>query len=169
VRASRTTLLASSTSRTVFEDVVIDGLKTRGLEFIYSTVFKRVVLKGKIGRFVLRNEQGDDGAWMAEEYKGVDWALDLRELVAQELDINNVPPELILRDSATQAIIRLENVKQSDWQKGQLGVVGVWIEGMLAKDLPACIVVAPKGNKKLFAKMMAEIREARERGIADPD
>ena len=32
-----------------------------------------------------------------------------------------------------------------------------------------CIIVAPKGNMKLFEKVMEEIRIAREMGLADPE
>jgi len=169
IRAEKTTLKSANASFCVFEDVVVDGLKTSGVEFIQSCVFKHVVLKGRIEKLVINNEHGDDGAWMSDYYADVDWALDISGAVVKVLDLRNVPGHLVRRDPETQALIRRESVERSDWKPRTLGVTGVSIEDLMRSSLSSRVVVAPKGDKKMFAKMMDEIREARERGIADPD
>jgi hypothetical protein len=169
VHARRTTLKSVAVAFAAFEDVVVDGLKTSGVEFIRSCVFKHVTLKGRIEKLVLRNEDDDDGAWMEDYYTDVDWALDISEAVVKTLDLRNVPGRLVRRDHETQALIRRESVEKSDWQPRTLGIVGIAIEAMMRSGRDDRVVVAPKGDKKVFAEVMEEIRIARERGIADPD
>ena len=169
VTAKNTTLKSSTAVYTAFEDVVIDGLKTSGVEFIRSCVFKHVVLKGRIEELVFRNEDDDDGAWMREYYAGVDWALDISQAVVKTLDIRNMPARLIRRDPETQALIRRENVERSGWKPRTLGITGIAVEEMVRKNQDDRVVVAPRGDKKLFREVMEEIRIAREMGLADPE
>lgn len=42
-----------SINTAIVEDCVVDGLETRGPVFVRGAVFKHVVLKGKVGRFIL--------------------------------------------------------------------------------------------------------------------
>ena len=169
IRAEKTTLKSATASFCAFEDVVIDGLKTSGVEFVRSCVFKHVTLKGRIEKLVLANEHGDDGAWMSDYYADVDWALDITEAVVKELDIRNVPASLVRRDVATQAVIRRENLPSDYTKPKKLRLADVCIDYMLDWDREDCILIAPKGNKKLFPEVMEEIRTLREAGIADPD
>ena len=99
----------------ILEDITIDGLSTSNSLDCRGVALKHVVLKGKIGKI---NIWGDligisdqselDGLFAkanTEHYKGVDWALDIREVKCVGLDIFGIPVEKIIRDQETQKVV----------------------------------------------------------------
>src|SRR5690606_27693515 len=164
INAKNTTVRSSSLEWTVLEDVVVDGLRTSGVEFLYSCAFKHVVLKGRIGRIVVRPSLEDDCKWLDEFYTSVDWAVDISEAFAQELELEGIPARLIRRDPETQAVVRRSTAEAADWEAVAKGVSAVVIRIMIRARREDCVIIAPKGNKKAFAKIMSEIRVLREAG-----
>ncbi len=75
----------------IVEDAVVQGLKTHGLLQTWATVFKHVVLRGKIGDIMLshlcdptRPESSENAAFAeanAAYYAGVDWAFDISQAI----------------------------------------------------------------------------------------
>ena len=167
VKAKNTTIRSCWLDRTILEEVVVDGLKTSGVQFVRSCACKHVVIEGRVGRLVLRNELEDDGGWLTGYYADVDWAIDISRAIAQELEIDNIPADLVKRDPETQAVIRRANVERADWQKVAKGLTTVIIKDMLRSGDDARLLVAPKGNKKNFHRVLDEIRALRDAGIAD--
>ena len=117
-----------SINTAIVEDCVVDGLETRGLVFVRGAVFKHVVLKGKVGRFIVHGPWGagsDPGcpfsAANAEYYRGVDWALDLTQCEAKELQLSGVPGRLIRRDPTTQILVTRARALAVDWRSLPLG------------------------------------------------
>jgi len=164
----------------IVEDSVIDGLRTGDILQTWGTVFKHVVLRGKIGRLMIsRNffttpggaeqERAFDLA-NAEYYRHVDWALDISQGEFSELDIRSVPGHLIRRNPETQARIKRERLVEADWRKlpFKAGVTQVIFDLFLDRGDPDVTYVAGKREKD-FREMVADIELLRKEGIAEPD
>lgn len=92
----------------VFSECVIDRLASRdGLIQIFGAAFDRVIIRGKCGRLMIRGELSDDSLnaeavnrhaqTLAKFYLNVPFAIDVSSAQFDELDIEGVPPHLIIR------------------------------------------------------------------------
>jgi hypothetical protein len=164
----------------IVEDSIIDGLKTGDILQTWGTVFRHVVLRGKIGRLMIsrdffttpggaEQERAFDLA-NAEYYRHVDWALDISQGEYSELDIRSVPGHLIRRNPETQAVIKRKRLVDSDWRKlpFHTGVTQVIFDLFLNRGDPDVTYVAGQRSKK-FRDMVADIELLRKEGIAEPD
>lgn len=164
----------------VVEDVLVDGLKTSGLFQTWGAVFKHVVIRGRIGRVMLSPVVSAGLATPAQQrafdeanaayYATVDWALDIRDAAAEELDIRGIPPTLIRRDPATQVVVTRERALEGRWR--QLDLSQTYWPGVLQNFLddgePWILLVAPKRHWK-FRQLAEGLRLLREAGVTEPD
>jgi hypothetical protein len=69
----------------VFDECVVDGLRTNRLHMVTGCAFRHVILRGNISQFLVRGSSAgrDDDALdraNAAFYRQVDWALDISEV-----------------------------------------------------------------------------------------
>lgn len=165
----------------IFENVLVDGLKTNGqLLQIWGAAFQHVTIQGKIERMMLspsvvltEPDSPINKAFVrlnAEYYAGVDWALDITKAEAKELEIQGIPAKLIRRDPETQVVVRAENAIKNHFDELDYGK-SHWkfsIQFMLNRGESDVVLVAPKKNPK-FKTLVAGLQMLRETGIAEPD
>lgn len=110
----------------IFDEVVIDGLKTSAMPAIlFGCALRHVVLTGTCGRFLLNrnichdNEQrndafnNDNSAFYAE----VDWALDISKLKPACLEIRGSIPSRLIRRNPEEHFIMTQSVAMAgDWK-----------------------------------------------------
>ena len=168
-----------SINTAIVEDCVVDGLETRGPVFVRGAVFKHVVLKGKVGRFMLANPLGlgpgfrevspFEGA-NTEYYRGVDWALDLTQCEAKELQLSGVPGRLIRRDPTTQILVTRARALAVDWRSLPLGdsPYAIALERLTQYGDDARVLIAPHRDRSFQACIQAQ-KVLRDAGVAEPD
>jgi hypothetical protein len=164
----------------IVEDVLIDGLKTNGVFQALGAVFKRVTLRGKLGRIMLAsavpglNESREDLRPLElaniDYYATVDWALDISEAQAEEIDIRRVPARLIRRDPATQVVITREKAMQGKWRTLDLSEThwATSLEYFLKEGDPDVVLVAPRSHRK-FRQLHDGLNALRDAGVAEPN
>lgn len=163
----------------VVEDVLVDGFKTYGLFQAFGAVFKHVVLRGKIGRIMLsgmvfpgRATPEQQRAFQqanADYYSKIDWALDISEARAEEIDIRGIPARLIRRDPETQVVITREKAMQGKWRKEfDDSYWGRWIELFLKEGDTDAIMVAPKRGRK-FRERLDGLKALCDAGVAESE
>lgn len=118
----------------ILDEVVIDRLKTRDVQFVEAAAFRHVVLKGQVGRVDIRRDfKSKDPADPVvrrfqdanrEFYQSVDWALDIVQADATELHLEGVPGHLIRRDPANSALVTREQALRGTWRT--LDLSGSW-------------------------------------------
>jgi ankyrin repeat protein len=118
---------ASALQGVIIENVVVDHLKVGRSLIVWASVFKHVVLKGKIGPFTINSlvppnivapgEQEMFDAANEAYYRDTDWALDISEGIFAEADIRGVPAKLIRRDPATQVVVLREKALEGRWKQ----------------------------------------------------
>ena len=164
----------------IVEDVTVDGLKTHGLRQTWGAVFKHVTLRGKIGRLMfspavspgvatLRQQRAFDEA-NEQYYSTVDWALDIREAEAEELDIRRVPARLIRRDPESQVVVTREKAMQGKWRQLNLEKT-YWatsIELFLEAGDPDWVLIAGKRDRD-YRRLVDGLKALRDAGVAEPD
>ena len=138
----------------VVEDAIVENLKTHGLLQVWGAAFRHVTLRGRLGRIML-SALAHPGINAAEAtsnasfrqansryYAGVDWALDIRDADAEELELAGVPARLIRRDPATAIVVRAPNLR-SDWEQGIEGTsVYFAIKRIIDHDLDDVVIAA---------------------------
>ncbi len=164
-------------------DVTIDGLSTNELALLEGTLFERVRLAGKLGRFKLnagtsRLAITPAAARRFDEasrrfYGEVDWALDISEALFIECYLEGIPSRLVRRHVPTQAVVTRKRVERAAWRgklKGPMAPFADLIESFAANREPEVIVVAPRNVSKArqltFEKGIAGLRRL---GLAEPD
>ena len=166
-----------SINTAIVEDCVVDGLETRGLVFVRGAVFKHVVLKGKVGRFILHwpwRAESDPGNPFSdantEYYRGVDWALDLTQCEAKELQLSGVPGRLIRRDPTTQILVTRERAAAVDWRRLPLGgsPYAMSLDLLTRCGEDARVLIAPHRDRSFQACIQAQ-KVLRDAGVAEPD
>ena len=164
----------------IVEDVTVDGLKTHGLRQSWAAVFKHVTLKGKIGRlmfspyvspgFATLNQQRAFDEANEQYYSTVDWALDIREVEIEELDIRRVPARLVRRDPEDQVVITREKAMQGAWRELDLEKTH-WaysMELLLEEGDPDMVLVAGKRDRN-YRNLVKGLNALRDAGVAEPD
>jgi hypothetical protein len=174
-------VLGCALGTAIVEDVVVDGVKTHGQLFqTWGAVFKRVTLKGNIGRIMIspavatgmakpREQLAFDEA-NAAYYAGVDWALDISEARFEGCDIRRVPAHLIRRDPETQMVITREKALLGEWRRIDLSRT-YWdtaIELFLEDGDPDVVLVAPKSHPR-YRAYLDGLKKLRDAGVAEPD
>lgn len=163
----------------IVEDSVIEGLRISNHLQTTGTVFKHVVVKGVVDKFMITpyvdffkeypaTQRSFDEA-NREYYKNVDWALDISEALFRDCDIRAVPSYLIKRDPLTQVVITREKALEGKWREIDLsafwrGVIDLFLRGG-DKDY---ILVAPKKARN-FKALLEGIYRLRDANIIEPD
>ena len=168
-----------SINTAIVEDCVVDGLETRGPVVVHGAVFKHVVLKGKVGRLILTNPLGEGPGFRepspfltanAEYYRDVDWALDLTQCEAKNLELSGIPGRLIRRDPTTQVLVTRERVLAVNWR--ELPLTGtaypIAIEYLLESGGDSRVLIAPHRDRSFQACIQAQ-KVLRDAGVAEPD
>lgn len=168
----------------IVQDVVVDGLKIPKRLIAEGSVFKHVVLKGRIDRLLLfavsanllanaeHRKQVEERFEQAntEYYRTVDWALDISEAEFSDFDVRGIPARLIRRDPLTQVVIKREKILDGKWRR--LDLSGTWwpvgIEMLEKSKWDDHTLVAPKRHR-YFSQALKGIYTLRDAGIAEPD
>lgn len=181
LRFTKCAVGASAMHSGILDDVVVDGLKTRGLFLNHGVVFRHVILTGRIGRVMFSPMVGgtrDEPVRLAMQdafdqanrrfYESVDWALDISGAEFEECEIQGVPARLIRRDPATQVVVRRDKVMQGAWR--DLDLSGThWatsLDFLMAREEDDMVLVAPKRNKN-FRRLLEGLETLRGAGIAE--
>lgn len=173
-------------STAIIEDVLVDGLRTRGTLLIHGAVFKHVTLRGKIGRIMISATAGGGIPRAAEQrafdeanavyYAGVDWALDIREGIFEDVDLRGVPGKLILRDPETQVLITRAKAVEGQWRQLDLSKT-YWptLLDIFLQDTKydSTVLAVPKRMSRTgswtYEDLLNGLRLLREHGVAEPD
>jgi hypothetical protein len=171
----------SSLGPIVVEDVDVDGLLTGGVCIAWGAAFRHVRIRGRCGKFMLSfippTSRSVDEIRQFELdnqriYEGTDWALDISEGEFEELDIRNVPADLVRRDPETQIVVRRGRVEamQQVWRKLDLSGTP-WetsLTNMLAWGMADKVLVAPK-RRSDFQLWLSGLRLLQKEGVAESD
>jgi hypothetical protein len=168
----------------IVEETVVDGLKIPKRLIAEGSVFKHVILKGRIDRLLLyevnpnlvaspeyraKVRETFDQA-NAEYYKTVDWALDISQAEFLDFNVRGIPSRLIRRDPFTQAVVKYEKAMNGEWKK--LDLSGTWwpvaLEMLAKSNWEDAILIAPKRHRQ-FSQALKGIYVLRDAGIAEPD
>ena len=181
VTLERCRVQGSSLRCAVVEDVLVDGLQTSDLHQAWGALFKHVTLRGKIGRLMVtplissRHRNTPEQAAFDEQreayYETIDWALDISEAEAVELELAGIPARLIRRDPETQAVVTRQAALSGEWrelERVQQTVLGLGIQQMLKRGDDDTVLVAERRARD-FKQLLAGIRELRAAGVAEPD
>ncbi|MFD7900122.1 hypothetical protein [Streptomyces sp. NPDC059743] len=154
-----------------FDGVTIDGLAAKQLHRLYGCVFRRVVLRGKIGPIMAMGPHtGLAGrehyiAGMIEKYRDIEWALDISEAVFSDADFYYVPGHLIRRDPETQVLLSREKVKNVPREDFPL-YAGIWASRFDETPFDTLVGVAPKASSN-FSNYMSDIEWLRSRNLVE--
>lgn len=181
VTLERCRVVGSALDCAVVEDVLVDGLQTSDLHQAWGALFKHVTLRGKIGRLMVtplvgpRHRNTPVQAAFDEQreayYRDVDWALDISEAEAVELELAGVPARLIRRDPETQAVVTRQAALSGEWRELEWvrkTALRVMIQQMLKRGDDDTVLVAERRARD-FKKVLAGIEELRAAGVAEPD
>jgi hypothetical protein len=162
----------------IVEDVLVNGIKTHGLFQTWGTVFRHVIVQGKIGRLMtsplIATAMGTPAQQKAFDeansvyYSRVDWALDIREAQFEEADLRGIPTKLVLRDPETQFIITREKALEHKWK--DVDLTGThWrtaIELFLETGVRDEVFVAPKRSPR-FRALLGGLWALRDAGVIE--
>ena len=181
VTLERCRVQGSALECAVVEDVLVDGLQTSDLHHAWGALFRHVTLRGKIGRLLVTPLVGPhhlgtplQAAFDEQReayYREVDWALDISEAEAVELQLEGIPARLVRRDPETQAVVTRKAALSGEWR--QLGRVqetalGLMIQDMLKRGYDDTVLVAERRARD-FKQVLEGIEQLRAAGVAEPD
>lgn len=164
----------------VLEDILVDGLKTRGLLQTWGAVFRHVTLRGRLGRIMLSPAIASGVATPSEQrafdeanarfYRDTDWALDITEGEFEELDLRGIPASLIRRDVETQVVVTRKKAMSGAWRNLDLSKT-YWatsLQFLLDFGYPDTVLVAPKRHRK-YRDLLDGLKMLRDAGVAELD
>jgi hypothetical protein len=163
---------SSDADGAVFDECVVDGLRTNRLHMVTGCAFRHVVLRGNLGQFLIRRSSttGDDDPVdraNANFYREVDWALDITEVRSTTLDIRDVPLDLIRRDPETQPIVRRASFTYEEMLRRGLGPRATQILGLFFADGPDRRLYVANARSKRFAEDVEAIQQLRDAGLTE--
>jgi hypothetical protein len=149
-------------------DCRVDGLQVSSFPRVLGCVFEHVTLAGKINKLMIRPElptvdnQAPFLAAAAEAYERIDWALDISEVDAYDLEIKGIPSRLIRRDPETQAVVRREALEGKPWSEIDYSgtYFSVAMDRIVLEGWPEVILVAPRTGpkKEAFLRVITDLR-----------
>ena len=183
VRLSNCRVVNSEIKPCLFEDVVIEDLSTNPILLVWASFFRRVTLKGKIGKINLNltpeafctdaDRLRPFETARAAFYAETDWALDISEAKLLGLRCEAVPLHLIKRDPQTQVILdkrgryRGQQVLDASFAKA-FPVADSVLRGFDESDAPAMLLTASMGApKKRRDEELGAINELRALGFLE--
>lgn len=180
---SRVTLRQCKASRctlgpAVFEYVTIENLETLEPLFVYFPMFNQTTIRGRCGKLsvkpILRSglpsNPALDAAWRERSrahYREIEWALDIQQLDAMELELAGVPPHLVRLDHATQGVVIATEIRDDRWKTldYRKSAFGCAIESMFYFGAEETYLVCCRRNRR-FEDDMSALRALRDLGIA---
>lgn len=101
----------------------------------------------------------------------MDWALDISQAEAVELELAGITARLIRRDPETQAVVTRQAALSGEWRgldrvKGT--ELGLGIQELLKWGADDIVLVAHRRSRN-SKQLLAGIRELRAAGVAEPD
>jgi hypothetical protein len=142
----------------VFDDVIIDGIRTsRGPVILFACAFRHVVVKGTCNGFLFnRNICHDDSerndAFISanqEFYRNVDWALDISQMKCSGFELRgSIPVELIRRNADEHFIMTREVAQSGAWKEfDPFDAFQIGISIFLDSGATSELFVAPRRSK----------------------
>ncbi|MET9801464.1 hypothetical protein [Streptomyces sp. NPDC006368] len=177
VKAERISLKRSFVDGVRFEDVVVEGLATSSLMHLNGCVFRRVVLRGRIGdimttppNFSLPEEMqaalvAGIEAFYADVDAETDWALDISEAEFEDASLYYVPGHLVRRDPETQFLLHRERLAGVD-VRALPDFAKIAVRRFESTPFDSIVAVAPR-RADFFAEALADFELLRELGVAD--
>lgn len=108
----------------LLEGVVFENVSFMDYGRFMSTLFNRVIFKGKFNSFSIQRLAllGDKNAkqqmlinnYRENFYKNIDWAIDISQAKLSEFYCDSIPTNLIIRDPDTQFVISKNNFNDLD-------------------------------------------------------
>jgi hypothetical protein len=164
----------------ILEEIMVDGLKTHGLLQSWGTVFRHVVIRGRIDGFmasqilqpglITKEQQTLFDHANSNYYKGVDWALDISGALFEDCDLRGIPAMLIRRDIETQVVVTRQKALAGAWRNLDLARTH-WptnLELFLQQGYSDVVLVAPKLAPD-FQILWQGLDLLRSEGIAEPN
>lgn len=162
----------------VFDEVVVDGLEGATV-WLSGCVFRHVVIRGKCSSIVIRRQVSPGPRRVtavdlveAETYATIDWALDVSELAARDVELLGVPARLVRRDPGTQLVATLERVRatQAVWRHPafQDDPWPTMLDRMLALEVADQVLVTPT-RRRSSARDVEVLRTLQREGVLEPD
>lgn len=154
----------------VFQNVTLEDVSARTVEYVHGCVFDRVVLRGRIGPLMVSMphlslpRREDFVAGMFSSYQGVEWALDISEAVFSDVDFCGVPGDLVRCDENTQAVIRRDAVSDDLLESAPV-YAGIWMSRFENSPFDSLVCVAPRGSRG-FSECMRSIEWLHDHGVA---
>ncbi|MGW2696098.1 pentapeptide repeat-containing protein [Streptomyces sp. NPDC001296] len=154
------------------ENVTVDGARL-SKSSISGCVFRNVTLRGKIGQFIFAGPVRSLGAemfaafsdGMADFYRDVDWALDIRDAVFADATIRAVPGELVRRDENRHFLLRRADRDAVLSLPDAPDLAKAYFRDFDLTPFDSMVAVASQGSKT-FEKQLAELQWLRERSLA---
>lgn len=147
----------------VIEDVTVDTTKAgKHPLFLRGNVYRHVTLMGRIGFLSIRgkimppiewpdpDKQRVEADWdraNADYYKGVEWAIDIRQASYAALDISGVPARLIRRNPENTAVVSRKRALAGEWRELPFGLFHVVISAMLDDGYDDVVLIACPRSK----------------------
>lgn len=119
----------------LFENCVVENLKTQDHLWVNAAAFKHCVIRGEVGKAILFGEKElleprdskRNALFIAANqrlYESLDWALDISEAQFQEFDVRSVPAECIRINDRNQIKVNYRRLREAE-EAGQLeGIPG---------------------------------------------
>ena len=149
-------------------DCSVRGLQVSSMPQVLGCVFEHVTLEGKINKLMIRPElptvddQAPFLAAAAKAYERIDWALDISEVDAYNLEVKGIPSRLIRRDPETQIVVRGEALEGKPWS--EIDYSGTYfrvsMDRIVLEGWPEVILVAPRTGpkKEAFLRVINDLR-----------
>jgi hypothetical protein len=167
----------------IFEDVSVSGLETNDLVLLWGALFRRVTLRGSLGKFKLNlvvdtvdhsaKIQSPFDQFRERYYSEGVWALDIREAKFKEFEIRGIPSSLVLRNPESQVVVTRERALDEAWRYKVSPSNELWpfmIDMFLSDGEADRVFVVPmNAPKKKRDTLMKQLDELREAGVTIPD
>jgi uncharacterized protein YjbI with pentapeptide repeats len=155
------------------ENVTVDEARF-SKSTIDSCVFRRVTLRGRIGRFIIDGPVPTLSAEMlaafsramVDFYMDVDWALDIRDAVFADASIRAVPGELVRRDESRHFLLHRESRNAVLSLSDAPALTKAYFRNFDFTPFDSMVAVASQASKN-FERQLAELQWLRERGLAE--
>jgi len=167
VTAKKCTYKGTKPFHTILEDVTIEDLTTGSATLAVSDcLFKHVTLKGKLDTLFIRGS--DPLVDPKKYYAEVDWALDIREAELRDLDLRDVPPDLIRRDRDTQIVVWRKDAMTTDrWQELPYRAWRGALKRLTGERIfREYVVLVPAKRSKDYENQLASVRMLQKLGLA---
>lgn len=143
-----------SVAQTIIEDCTVNHLRAEGAPlFIWNTVFRRVILQGRIRRLIVRIGPRVERIWLdtlAREYGACDdWALDIQDAQLDDVSLEGIPGNRI-RCSPYDAILARDQAQRlalQDPLNPNIGSLVVLARNMLAGPFDSIVIPSWQGSK----------------------